>query len=106
MAMPLRFFGSTVTLWKKLTEKVVSRPLSFFSIPHIQRDFRPENKFRHLICIAELYTSYIYMEDDTYLEWVNLLSWAADEPYLNELNFTRGFYRVEVRYSMMVSCLY
>jgi len=42
------------------------------------------------------YTSVIYMEDDTRLNWPTVISWALDSEVLAPLNFTRCIYRTEV----------
>ena len=43
-----------------------------------------------------MYTTYIYIEDDTGLQWSALVSWALDQQVLEPLGFSRGFYRTEV----------
>lgn len=45
---------------------------------------------------SKQYSTVIYMEDDTYLSWSALQSWAADTEILAPRNFTRCFYRTEV----------
>jgi len=42
------------------------------------------------------YTTYITIEDDTFVPWSALLSWALDTAILEPLGFTRGIYRTEV----------
>ncbi len=37
----------------------------------------------------------MYMEDDDFLTWEALLSWADDEAALGALGFTRSFVRIE-----------
>ncbi len=37
----------------------------------------------------------MYMEDDDFLTWEALLSWADDEAELGALGFTRSFVRIE-----------
>ncbi|CAL5222120.1 g4436 [Coccomyxa viridis] len=46
--------------------------------------------------MSGLYTTYIYMEDDTGLRWSSLVSWALDQQILEPLGFSRGFYRTEI----------
>jgi hypothetical protein len=45
---------------------------------------------------ADRYSTYIYIEDDTFISWPSLVSWALDSEVLQPLGFMRGFYRTEV----------
>mmetsp|Transcript_1944 Transcript_1944/g.5772 ORF Transcript_1944/g.5772 Transcript_1944/m.5772 type:complete len:368 (+) Transcript_1944:50-1153(+) len=42
------------------------------------------------------HTAFIYLEDDTEVGWETLLSWAIDAPALEDMGFSRGFWRTEV----------
>jgi len=41
------------------------------------------------------HTAMMYMEDDDFLTWEALLSWADDEAALAAIGFTRSFVRIE-----------
>lgn len=47
----------------------------------------------------EDYTAVLYMEDDTFLSWPAIVSWALDTQLLQPLKFTRCFYRTEVHHA-------
>lgn len=44
------------------------------------------------------YSTVLYMEDDTYITWPVIVSWALDTQVLQPLNFTRCFFRTEIHH--------
>jgi len=68
-------------------------------------DAKKSNKYdllwEHRHVVAEEYnkgnhTTFVYIEDDTFIPWSTLVSWAIDTEVLEPLNFTRGVYRTEI----------
>lgn len=47
-------------------------------------------------CDTGNHTAFVYLEDDTEVGWDNMLSWAIDAPALEDMGFSRGFWRTEV----------
>jgi hypothetical protein len=42
------------------------------------------------------YSTFLYFEDDTFIPWSHLVSWAIDNDILEKLGFSRGVYRTEI----------
>lgn len=68
-------------------------------------DARKSNKYdllwEHRRVVAEEYskgnhTTFVYIEDDTFIPWPTLVSWALDTEVLEPLNLTRSVYRTEI----------
>ena len=54
---------------------------------------------------AGSHTAFLYLEDDVFLSWEALLSWAADWEPLAALGLTLGFARVETSQTSGVHCV-